>query len=270
MTELLPPTRRRPTVTYADCAYSVVPGFRPLCLDVHLPEGDGPFPVLVYVHGGGWRAGSRVSLPSSISPHRFHERFLAHGYAVADVDYRLSGEAQFPAQLVDVQAALRWLHHHAAQLNLDPARFAALGESAGAHLACLAGLLGRDDASLRAVVNWYGPTDLRLYAGASLEGALADLLGGELVERTEFAAWASPMSHVHQEAPPFLNVYGTADEVVFLSDGVAFTKALQAQGVRAELVVVEGAAHCFNGHDDIGGLIEQSADFLDDVLKGRC
>ncbi|MEU7823672.1 alpha/beta hydrolase [Catellatospora sp. NPDC049133] len=265
-----PPPEPRPTVTYADCTVAVVPGYRPLHLDLHLPPGDGPFPVLLWVHGGGWLEGSRVGLPATVAPHRFHQRFLDRGWAVADIDYRLAQEAQYPAQLLDVQSAVRWLRLYADQLKLDPARFAALGESAGGHLAAMAGLTGTGDTAIQAVVNWYGAVDLFDFDDLDDPAAPPALLfGGPVSGRREFVAFGNPISRVHAGAPPFLTVHGTADRIVGPGQGQAFTEALRAVGVRADLVLVPGADHCFEGHDDIGGLIEQGIDFLDEVLPGK-
>jgi acetyl esterase/lipase len=289
--EFMPVPAPRPTVTYANCTVSAPSGFRPLQLDLHVPEGEGPFPVVLWIHGGGWQEGSRVWMPDTVEPFGFHERLLARGYAVADVDYRLSGEAPYPAQLLDVQSAIRWLRHHSSSLRLDAGRFATLGESAGGHLAAMAGLAGGmvtaaghvgaagghvaaagpaddGDTSIQAVVNWYGATDLldvRDDEDRSISPAM--LLGGPIAGRRDFAAWASPLHHVHPAAPPFLNMHGTADDVVPFEQSVRLAEALRALGVRCDLHPVAGAGHCFTGHDDVGGLIDACADFLDDVFK---
>jgi acetyl esterase/lipase len=262
-----PPPEPRPTVTYANCTVAVIPGYRPLHLDLHLPPGDGPFPVLLWVHGGGWMEGSRVGLPPPVEPHRFHGRFLARGYAVADVDYRLAIEARYPSQLTDIQAAILWLRKYAAQLNLDPARFAALGESAGGHLAAMAGLTGTGDTALQAVVDWYGPARLDFWGGDDPASSPAIMLGGALSERQDFVAHASPLNRVHAGAPPFFFVHGTADPVVPHSQSEIMAEAFKAHGVRGDLRLVEGAGHCFEGYDDIGGLIEECITFLDSVLR---
>ncbi|NMO56112.1 alpha/beta hydrolase [Actinoplanes sp. TBRC 11911] len=268
MIEFIPVPAPRPTVTYANCTVSAPAGFRPLHLDLHLPPGDGPFPVVLWIHGGGWLEGSRTWMPDTVEPSGFHSRLLARGYAVADVDYRLSGEALYPAQLLDVQSAIRWLRHHATELRLDAGRFATLGESAGGHLAAMAGVAGDGETAIQAVVNWYGATDL-LDVGDDENPVTAPalLLGGPIAERRDFAAWASPLHRVHPGTPPFLNVHGTADDVVPFEQSVRLAEALRAQGVRCDLLPVAGAGHCFTGHDDIGALIEAGADFLDDVLK---
>ena len=265
--KLSPPTAPRPTIAFANCVVSAPVGFRPLHLDLHLPAGDGPFPTVLWIHGGGWQEGSRTTLPDTISPFGFHERLLARGYAVADVDYRLAFEAPYPAQLVDVQAAVRWLRHFAGELRLDPARFATLGESAGGHLAAMAGLVGEGDTAIQAVINWYGVADLAIRDLDDPFTSPAVLLGGPINGRRDFVRWASPLHRVHPAAPPFLNMHGTADTIAPFEQSELLTDALRAQGVRADLHPVPGAEHCFAGHDDIGGLIDACADFLDDTLK---
>lgn len=242
-------------------------GYRPLHLDLHVPDGDGPFPVLFWIHGGGWQYGSRLQLPDSITPFGLRERYLARGYAVADVDYRLSAEATFPAQLEDVQAAIAWVRGHAAEYGLDLRRFAALGESAGGHLACLAGLRPGPVSGLGAVLSWYSPMDL-IDLDRAPDSPEALLLGGRPGALPELARAASPFYQVHPGAPPFQCVHGAADEIVPVSHSERFAGALQAQGVRCDLIVVPGADHCFVGYDDIGSLIDAGIDFLDEVLAG--
>ncbi|NUR72348.1 MAG: alpha/beta hydrolase [Hamadaea sp.] len=261
------PAMPRPTVTYPGIVVADPPGFRPLQLDLHIPAGEGPFPVVFWVHGGGWTSGSRVWLPDSIEPFGFHQRLIDRGYAVADVDYRLAREISFPAQLDDVQAAIRWVRTHAAQLRLDPARFATLGESAGGQLAALAGLLGSDDTAVHAVVDWYGVSDfLALKGRDDPEDNVARYLGGPLPAVTETARAASPTHRVHAGAPPFLAVHGTDDRVVPFAQSVELAEALRAVGVRCDVLAAEGGDHCFVGYADIGGLIDAGIDFLDDVL----
>jgi acetyl esterase/lipase len=237
-------------------------GFRPLMLDLHLPEpgpGGGPWPVVMRLHGGGWRSGSRLRLPEPVQPFGFHKRMLAHGLAVADVDYRLSGEARFPAQLDDVLAAAGWLREHAASFGLDPARPAVLGESAGGLLAALAGL---HDSSFKAVVLWYPPVDLLDLRPEQPGSSEQMLLGDQPSAVPQLARQASPIHHVHAGAPPFLCVHGDADQIVPLSQSERLAAALTGAGVRCELLVVPGAGHTFTGAEDIAALVEASAQFI--------
>ncbi|MGI5183164.1 alpha/beta hydrolase fold domain-containing protein [Dactylosporangium sp. CA-152071] len=255
----------RKTLTHANCVVSTPLGYRPLHLDLHVPPGDGPFPVVLWIHGGGWMTGSRVWTVDQ----RFHERMVARGYAVADVDYRLALEATYPAQQADVEAAVRWLRHHAATLRLDPARFAVLGESAGGQIAAVAALTGTGDTAIQAVILWYAPADLSTVPRQDDPFMFpAILLGGPLAERQAFARHASPLHNVHPAAPPFLLVHGTDDETVPFAEATGFAEALRAQGVRCDVLPVDGAGHVFTGATvEVGTLTEAGADFLDDVLR---
>lgn len=174
--------------------YAVRPGYRPLLLDLYLPEVAGA-PVVLFVHGGGWRVGDRaVFCPTwrDWSPQPF-ARLVEAGFAVASVDYRLSGEALFPAQLDDVMAALHWLRIRSQELGIDTGRVVAWGESAGAHLAALLGLT--ESPAVVGVVDWYGPTDLlTMAAGADASDSReALLLGASPLSVPERARAASPL-----------------------------------------------------------------------------
>jgi acetyl esterase/lipase len=240
-------------------------------MDVHVPRaGTPPYPLVVWIHGGAFQRGSRLLEPPPVEPYDLHGRLVARGYAVADVDYRLALEAQYPAQLTDVQAAIGWLRRHAAELGVDPHRFAAMGDSAGGHLAAMAGLLGTEETALQAVVDWYGVVDLSAFGDPDDPSTVeAVLLGGPISGRRDFAVMASPTHRVHRDAPPFLIQHGTADTVVPYAQSEALADALHAHGVRVHLQPVEGAEHCFENAADIGGLIDSVADFLDDVLGGE-
>ena len=232
--------------------YAVVPGFRPLQLDLHRPPGTAAVPLVVFVHGGGWVSGRRSvfgPMYAGWQPSPFAE-IVAAGVAVASVDYRLSGEARFPAQLDDVTAALHWLHGHAAALGLDAGRVALWGESAGGHLAALAGLTRP---GVAAVVDWYGPTDLTTFA-ADAAAHLAGhgdpagsreslLLGADAVAVPELARAASPVHRVHRDAPPFLLLHGTADGRVPVAQSRRLAAALESAGVAARLQLLDGADH---------------------------
>ena len=168
-------TAIKATPTVKDVAYASASPTQKL--DLYLPEGSGPFPLIINVHGGAFKMGDK-SNPAGA------DEFLANGYAVASVDYRLSGEALAPAQIQDVKAAVRWLRANASKYNLDPQKFAAFGQSAGGNLVALLGTscgaaalegaeLGNADQSscVQAVVDWFGPTDFlqmdQQFAGTS-------------------------------------------------------------------------------------------------------
>jgi acetyl esterase/lipase len=221
-----------------------IPGYRPLRLDLRRPATDGAVPVVVWIHGGGWRKGGRGL--HVFAAEEFHERVLRRGYAVADVEYRLSREAVFPAQLLDVKAALRWLRAFAPELGLDADRFVAWGESAGGHLAALAGLVTdpalEGDAgvvgtssAVQAVVDWYGPADMALFLDddrtAQPAGSAEEwLLGGPLAELPAQVAAASPTSYVRPDAPPFVLLHGTADTTVPYRHSEVLAAALRDAG----------------------------------------
>jgi len=210
-------TRVRPGVRYA-----AVPGFRPLELDLWLPpESADPVPAVLFLHGGGWRMGSRhLAGPAfeGAEPTPF-ELMAQAGLAVASADYRLSGEARWPAQLHDVKAAVRWLRARAGELGLDGHRIAAWGESAGGHLVGLLGLTGDDPAfegdlgvtgpssRVSAVVTWFAPSDLRAMAAETGTDPMdpdtreAGLLGAPPAAVPDTAAQASPITHVSPASP---------------------------------------------------------------------
>lgn len=246
-----------------DIPFAAPLGFRPLSLDVLLPEGPGPHPVIAFLHGGGWRIGSRrVFVPTFPAGEGF-DRMRAAGFAVATVDYRLTGEAVFPAQLDDVRAALDWLRAHGAGHSLDPSRIVLWGESAGAHLAALAGLDRQD--GVRGVVDWYAPTDLiGLPAPAPDDERPTreeSLVGGVIAENLERARTASPALQAHPDAPPFHIAHGDADEAVPYAQSVALHEALRGHGVESELRLVPGAAHLWRGLADPAAVMEPALEF---------
>jgi acetyl esterase/lipase len=274
----LPPAFHRggvrvlPGVPFAD-----LPGARPVELDLHLPaRPTGPVPAVVFLHGGGWRLGSRRTLgPMLPGPEPF-ERFAAAGIAVASVDYRLSGEATWPAQLDDAAAALRWLRDRADSLDIDAGRIALWGESAGAHLAALLGLHdtvgGRP--GVAAVAAWYPPTDLPAIAPAlgadpgAPDSREALLLGGPVTDRPEAARAASPVRQVHAGAPPFLLLHGEADRSVPCDQSRRLHRALVGAGVDVALHTYPGADHLWLGSPDVAAdALRRTTAFLQDRLR---
>lgn len=243
----------REVVALCNLEYSR-PGGRPLRLDLYRPRAaDGPLPLVVWIHGGGWRSGSKSPCPAAW--------MAQHGYVVAGMDYRLSGEATFPAQIVDCKAAVRWLRAHAAEYGIDPNRIGAWGASAGGHLAALLGVTGdvalfespeheEYSSRVQAVCDFFGPAHLVLSGTAADPGvqgmrAITQLLGGPAGELYEKAALASPITFVTPDDPPFLIVHGSRDRVVPLAQSRLLFEALQNAGVEAALHVVEGAGHGF-------------------------
>ncbi len=260
-------------------AYAAPIGFRPLLLDLYLPAGAGDgVPLVVFMHGGGWLRGDRSMVSPSFAGWRPGPlaRLAAGGFAVASIDYRLSGEARFPAQLEDVSAAVEWLTGRAEEYGFDPGRIVLWGESAGAHLAALLGL--RSPGRVRGVVDWYGPTDLAaLDQQVGAAGALTDdptdtrearLLGAPVAEVPELARAASPVSHVRVGAPPFLIAHGTADRAVPFQQSEALAAALAEAGADVRFEAVDGAGHMWAGIEDLTPLFDAVVAFAREVSGG--
>jgi acetyl esterase/lipase len=223
-------------------------------LDLYLPDASWgrPVPVVIWIHGGGWRHGSKKG-------GGYARRLVARGYAVAAIAYRLSDDAPFPAQVVDCRRAVRWLRAHAGEYGLDVGRIAAWGASAGGHLAALLGTapdaFAPDEgdpwqdlsAAVSAVVAFCPPTDLtiagELIGGETADGPVTRLLSAAPGDRAEAARRASPLAYVDAGAAPFFIVHGTADEVVFPAQSERLHAALRGAGVESTLRLLEGAGH---------------------------
>ena len=167
------------TRIYADVAYAELHGFRPLLLDLYVPPASAdpttdPPPLVIWIHGGGFHSGDRRILPETYPPNSVFDRLVAAGVAVATVDYRLSAEATFPAQIDDVHAAIEYLRRFAPAYGIDADRIGTWGESAGGALAALAGLTS---GQVSAVVAWYPLTDLTRHHADRSDSVEAELLG---------------------------------------------------------------------------------------------
>ncbi|RSM63206.1 alpha/beta hydrolase [Amycolatopsis sp. WAC 01376] len=223
-----------------------------LLLDLHRPVTGGPVPVVLWLHGGGWFTGDRTLAPD------LARHVMATGCAMASIEYRLSSQALFPAQLHDVRAAIRFLRGHAERYRLVPGAVGLWGASAGGHLAALAGLTGHLDevpgeretgaAPVRAVAASYPPVDLAEVAGPLPGGASspeARLLGGHPARLPELARQAGPLNWVGAEAPPFQLSHGTGDVLVPHRQSERLHAALVAAGVPSELYLLDGYRHGF-------------------------
>jgi acetyl esterase/lipase len=288
-----------------DVVYSQPAGYRPLRLDLYLPAetaerpADG-FPLVVFIHGGGWmggdtrRTGAFADFPDVLAS------LAARGYVIASVEYRLSGEAIFPAAIEDVKAAIRWLRANAAKYGIDPARALTWGVSAGGHLAALAAVSckaaalepaqtpGAAKASdcVQGAVAWYGVFDLATIAAqARRDKALSRdvrdapewrLLGcfASKCKKGRIAA-ASPVTYVDANDPPMLLIVGDADRTVPYHQTLEMADKLTAAGVPNDLMVLSGVGHSF-----IGTTPEQTRDanlkaldatfrFIDQTLRSR-
>src|SRR3954469_10042051 len=217
----LPPTqpaRQAGGVRYEGVTYAATAGYRPLQLDLWVPEASTPPPLVVWIHGGGWMIGDRRYLPETLRPNQLFDALLEAGLAVATIDYRLALEAPFPAQLHDAKAAIRYLRAHADELGISTGRIGIAGESAGAHIAALVGLTAhRPDlegthgvlersSAVDVVVDWYGPADLDTMPRVELPPAIAATLPPEVATPPEehltrglggaALGDASPVTHV--------------------------------------------------------------------------
>jgi acetyl esterase/lipase len=247
-------------------------GFRPLELDLRRrtprpgssPGASAdPSPLLVYIHGGGWRVSHRSRAPRETRAldRGFFERLADAGFVVAATAYRFSGEAPFPAQLDDTIDALRWLHAHSSELGIDPTRTYLWGASAGGHLAALAAL-APEAPPVAGVVCWYPITDVLAFDHAATDIYEAHLLGGPIGEHLDAARAASPLTHVHGAAPPFLLQHGERDTWVPVEHSVRLAEALSNAGVTVELETVPGADHFFDGAPDVEALFTRALTFL--------
>lgn len=249
----------------------------PVRLDLFLPDGDPPHPTVVCIHGGAWLQGTRTEIGDA-------RRIVDRGYAVASVDYRLSGTATFPAQIVDCRAAVRWLRAHADEYGLDADRIAAWGWSAGGHLAALLGTAAdesfgdptvhpEESHRVRAVVDCYGPADLTRIADDSEDGEQAapdspesKLIGGALPDHPDRAERASPAAYVDGDEPPFLVVHGSHDGAVPRAQSDRLVAALGGAGDEVTYHVVAGAGH---GEFDDPAVPELVDGFFDRHLRGE-
>lgn len=248
--------------TFHEVDVAQAEGFRPLSLDLRTP-GGGAAPLIVFLHGGGWARGSRRVFTPGIDAVDSFDRIVDAGFAVASCEYRLSGEARFPAQLDDVDAALTWLQVHGGGYGVDVDRTVLWGVSAGATLAALTGLRRTD---VRGVVDWFGPADL--FAMAELdtgevptETREARWLGAPASEVPDAARLASPVHQVHPGAPPFHIAHGTADEHVPFGQSEALANALRRAGVEVEFRPVEGGRHFWRGVADTAPLFDSALAF---------
>jgi acetyl esterase/lipase len=211
-----------------------------------------PRPVIVWLHGGGWMSGDKERGVERIFD------LIRAGFIGASVDYRLSQDALFPAQLHDCKCAVRFLRAHAESLRVDPGRIGVWGASAGGHLASLLAVTGRNR-SLEgdrgwATFSWYGPTDLNLMdqfprgvtarmPSMNAESAEGRLVGGPVAERQELVALANPLRYVHADTPPVLLMHGALDDCVPVVSSERLYSTLVEHGVRAQLLVIEHGHH---------------------------
>jgi len=258
-------------------------GGRDLGLVLFLPKDDKPLhPGIVFIHGGGWTGG----LPAHFS--RQAAYLAGKGYVGACVEYRLSGEAKFPAAVEDVKCAVRWMRANAEKYKIDPKRIASVGGSAGGHLASILGVMDKADglegdgghaeysSKTNAVVAFNGAFDFMMLQAhmqniseqRSQPTAPERFIGGTLKDLPEKFKQASPMTYVDETDAPHLFLHGTADGTVPIRQSVDMMKALEKVGVRAELYAAEGESHgFFNKGPQYEKTLKRMEKFLNEVFK---
>lgn len=233
---------------------------RALTLDLYIPpklieSGDRLLPVIVWVHGGAWRSGSKDNVPIG--------RFVKQGFAIASIDYRLSPEARFPAAVHDIKAAIRFLRAQAITYGLDPQRFAIAGASAGGHLAALVGVSNghptlegtvgeypRTSSDVQAIISFYGASNLQSILSQSTPHGLSvrvpalKLFLGDLPEQVpELAALASPVRQVDSRDPPLWLIHGDADPQMPFAQSRELAAVYREQKLPVELTNIQGGVH---------------------------
>jgi acetyl esterase/lipase len=259
-------------------------------LDIYLPEtGDGPFPVIMSIHGGAFKFGDKADM--QLKPML---KGLKRQYAVVSINYRLSGEAIFPAQIYDVKAAIRWVKANADKYHLNAEKIALWGGSAGGHLSSLAGTsafnseledlsMGNSDYSseVQAVVDWFGPTNFLTMDELFIHSVVAphqvhiasdspesQLIGQTITEAPEKVKAANPETYITEQTPPFLIQHGTHDPLIPTEQSVVFYEKLAAaigtDKVKLDLLV--GAGH--GGKEfETADNVKQILNFIDRYLK---
>lgn len=255
-------------------------------LDLYLPvtPPEKPLPLIVHIHGGGWRGGSKFPCPVA--------GMVLKGYAVASIEYRFSQKAVFPAQIQDCQAAIRWLRAHAGQHRFDKERVGVIGGSAGGHLSALVGAAGgkkafapiggHEDQSdrVQAVCDIYGPANFssvmqhaaedknvkNIFQFNSPADPYSSLIGARL-DDTAKAGAVSPVSYVSKDCPPYLILHGTHDALVPYAQSVELAAALKSRSVEVWLQTLPGSGH---GGPAFGkpAIVRLMQNFFDKHLKG--
>lgn len=251
-------------------------------LDLFLPRGksDKPRPLVVYIHGGGWRAGSKEGGFGRLRPFLEETEF-----AGAAINYRLTNEASWPAQIHDCKAAIRWLKAHAGEYGYDADRIAVWGTSAGGHLVGMLGVSGDvpglegklgkhldQESGVTCVVNYFGPSNLLTMDDfpTSIKHSAADspegkLVGGALLEKKKITVNASPVTHVSAGDAPMLLAHGTRDKLVPYQQSVEFSERLRKEGVEFVFITMDGAGHGFRSEE----LTRRVRAFLASQLMGK-
>jgi acetyl esterase/lipase len=237
-------------ITMKDVVFAS-PGGSDLKLDFVRPAGDGPFPLVILVHGGGWKVGSRTEYAAG------QQGFAKFGFATAAVQYRLTPKHTYPAQRDDITAAIEFLVKNKTKYAIDPERVGLMGGSAGGHLSLAVGFTPAKNYKVCAVVSVCGPTDLRTFAsttigdtalkagvGRTSSELLTDLLGSADRKAKAYTE-ASPVAMVRKDVPPVLTLHGDNDDLVPISQAEALHAALKKVGVTNKLIRIKDGGHDF-------------------------
>ena len=216
-------------------------------LDVYKQRDGSTRPTLIYIHGGGWIAGTKEASILYMAP------YLEMGWNAVNVEYRMGPVALAPAAVEDCLCSLRWVIRNAKQYGFDTTKLVVTGHSAGGHLSLTTGMLGETDLhrqcpgneklKVAAIVNWYGITDVVDLLDGVNQKAYAVAWLGSMPDRNSLARRLSPMTYVRKDLPPVITIHGDADPTVPYQHGVNLTKALTAAGVTAQLVTIPGGKH---------------------------
>jgi alpha-L-fucosidase 2 len=255
--------------SYQDVEYSRPEG-QPLLFDAMVPEGPGPFPAAIIVHGGGWVTGDKLH---SVQP--LFRPLTDAGIAWFSINYRLAREFDFESLITlgslaslnaatnDVRNALAYIRTNAAEYNIDPKRIAIIGESAGAQLALMAALKPDPGGDVQAVVAFYAPSDLvdLVQNSNRIPDQLRQMVRGTPLEMLLLAGLreVSPRYWVRQDAPPALLIHGTQDRLVPLKQSETMCEAVQEAGASCELHIVKGGGHGVRGWDGRPEMTEYKA-----------
>jgi acetyl esterase/lipase len=259
-------------------------------LDIFLPlTGNVPYPVLIWIHGGGWKSGDKSQFRNSDNK----AELLDHGYAVIVINYRLSGEAKFPAQIFDVKAAIRWIRANSSKYQLNPDKIGVWGSSAGGHLSALAGTSGAvhklEDLSLgnstytskvQAVVDWFGPVDLlkldnmALAQGCSssdhnaADSPESELIGYKITTRPDIVDIVNPITYISVDDPPFFIEHGLADcTIAYGQSQLLYDNLLPILGSQKVKIKFLPKTGHGGGLFDNTATVKEAIDFLDTCLK---
>jgi acetyl esterase/lipase len=237
-------------------------------LDLYQARGQAvPQPTVLYIHGGGWTAGSKESSILTLLP------YFEMGFNVVNVEYRLARVSLAPAAVEDCLCALRWVIHNAKEYNIDTSRIVVTGNSAGGHLALTTGMIppsagldrqcpGPEELKVAAIVNWYGITDVAdLLDGPNMKVYAVTWLGSR-ENRKEIAGRVSPLTYVRPGLPPILSIQGDADPTVPYSHSVRLHAALEKAGVPNKLITVPGGLHGNFKPEEYPHLYAEIRDFL--------